>query len=52
MVNQVQPPQISDSTMKEMAKFFMKTSVPRILEEKQNSKVERKHFDQRGATPQ
>lgn len=26
-------PRISDETMKEIAKFFMKTSVPRILEQ-------------------
>jgi hypothetical protein len=28
---QVKPPQISEETMKEMARFFMKTSIPRIL---------------------
>lgn len=28
----IKPPQISDETMKEMADFFMKTSVPRIAE--------------------
>lgn len=27
----VKPPQISDETMKEMAAFFMKTSIPRIV---------------------
>ena len=31
---QVTQPQISDETMKEMVKFFMKTSIPRILAEK------------------
>jgi hypothetical protein len=30
----VQQPKISEDTLKEMAKFFMKTSIPRILAEK------------------
>jgi hypothetical protein len=30
---QINPPQISEETMKEMAIFFMKTSIPRILEQ-------------------
>ncbi|GKU81242.1 hypothetical protein [Niallia sp. NCCP-28] len=29
----VTPPSISDETMKEMKKFFMKTSIPRIIAE-------------------
>lgn len=29
------PPKISDETMREIAKFFMKTSVPRILAKRQ-----------------
>ncbi|WP_187445332.1 hypothetical protein [Bacillus infantis] len=28
---EIQPPNISASTMKEMAQFFMKTSIPRII---------------------
>lgn len=31
--NSEKNPQISDETMKEIAKFFMKTSIPRILEQ-------------------
>jgi hypothetical protein len=31
---EVKHPKISDATMKEMAKFFLKTSIPRILAEK------------------
>lgn len=27
----INPPNISDETMKEMVKFFMKTSIPRII---------------------
>lgn len=27
----VKPPKISEQTLKEMAEFFMKTSIPRIL---------------------
>lgn len=34
----IKPPNISDETMKEMAKFFMKTSIPRIVKEKQISR--------------
>lgn len=33
-------PQVSEQTMKEMAEFFMKTSVPRILE-KQKQKLQK-----------
>jgi hypothetical protein len=29
----VNQPKISDETLKEMAKFFMKTSIPRIIAE-------------------
>ena len=29
---EIKPPNISDETMKEMVKFFMKTSIPRIIE--------------------
>lgn len=32
--DEVNLPQISEQTKREMAKFFMKTSIPRILEEK------------------
>lgn len=28
---EIKPPNISEETLKEMAKFFMKTSIPRIL---------------------
>lgn len=31
-------PKISDETLKEMAKFFMKTSIPRIIAEKKKEK--------------
>ncbi|MFB7301708.1 hypothetical protein [Heyndrickxia sporothermodurans] len=31
---EVKPPMISDETMKEMAKFFMKTSIPRLIAKK------------------
>jgi hypothetical protein len=31
-------PEISEDTKKEMAKFFMKTSIPRILAEKRLAK--------------
>lgn len=31
---EVKAPVISDETMKEMAKFFMRTSIPRILAER------------------
>ncbi|SDM18254.1 hypothetical protein [Bacillus sp. OK048] len=31
-------PKISEETLKEMAKFFMKTSIPRILAEKKKEK--------------
>jgi hypothetical protein len=30
-------PQISEKTLEEMAKFFMKTSIPRILEERRKA---------------
>ena len=30
---------ISEETMKEMAKFFMKTSIPRLLKEHQRKEV-------------
>ncbi|MEH7093977.1 hypothetical protein [Neobacillus vireti] len=30
-------PKISEETLKEMAKFFMKTSIPRILAEKKKA---------------
>ncbi|MGG0284098.1 hypothetical protein ABEY41_03005 [Peribacillus butanolivorans] len=31
----VKPPNISEETMREIAKFFMKTSIPRILAARQ-----------------
>jgi hypothetical protein len=31
---EITQPKISEETMKEMAKFFMKTSIPRILAER------------------
>lgn len=34
----VTKPQISEETKREMAAFFMKTSVPRILEERKKQK--------------
>lgn len=34
----ITPPNISDSTMKSMWRFFLKTSVPRILEEERKKK--------------
>jgi hypothetical protein len=34
----VNPPQISDETKKEMAKFFSRTSIPRILADKEARK--------------
>ncbi|MFP7444319.1 hypothetical protein SFC50_11525 [Bacillus infantis] len=33
---EIKPPDISESTMKEMAQFFMKTSIPRILAKQKN----------------
>jgi hypothetical protein len=33
-----EPIKLSDETLKEMAKFFMRTSIPRILAEKKNVK--------------
>lgn len=35
---EIKAPQISEETMKEMAKFFMKTSIPRILAERKKEK--------------
>jgi hypothetical protein len=32
------PPVISEETLKEMANFFMKTSIPRILAERKKEK--------------
>lgn len=29
---EVKPPQISEETMKEMAQFFLETSIPRLIE--------------------
>ncbi|MFD9627881.1 hypothetical protein [Peribacillus muralis] len=44
---EVKPPNISDSTMKEMKEFFMKTSIPRIiLAEKQKTKEVRESENQ------
>jgi hypothetical protein len=34
----VKPPNISEETLKEMSIFFMKTSIPRIIAEKQAKK--------------
>ncbi|MEK4269919.1 MULTISPECIES: hypothetical protein [Bacillus] len=39
MIN-ITPPQISEETMKEMAKFFMKTSIPRILEAERKGELD------------
>lgn len=39
----VRPPQISDETMKEMAKFFLKHSVPRMLEAERKKKEEQEN---------
>ncbi|MFJ5716589.1 hypothetical protein [Neobacillus sp. NPDC093127] len=36
---EVEPPQISEETMKEMAKFFMRTSIPRIIAERRKAKA-------------
>jgi hypothetical protein len=35
MQTNVNQPKISEETLKEMAKFFMQTSIPRILAEKE-----------------
>jgi len=38
----INPPNISDETMKEMVKFFMKTSIPRIIAyEKEQKKTQK-----------
>ncbi|RBP89359.1 hypothetical protein DFO70_1116 [Cytobacillus firmus] len=37
---EIKPPQISENTMKEMAKFFMRTSIPRIIEAERKKKLE------------
>lgn len=34
-INLSNKPQISEQTMKEMAEFFLKTSIPRIIESEQ-----------------
>jgi hypothetical protein len=34
----ITPPEISKETLNEMKKFFMKTSIPRIMKEKQAEK--------------
>lgn len=34
----VTPPEISEKTMNEMKEFFMKHSIPKILEEMQNER--------------
>lgn len=36
----VNAPEISEETMKEMAKFFMRTSIPRILAERRTANEE------------
>jgi hypothetical protein len=36
---EIKPPNISDETMKEMVKFFMKTSIPRIIEHERLKEV-------------
>jgi hypothetical protein len=38
---EVKPPQISEETMKEMAKFFMRTSIPRIIAERRKQAAEK-----------
>jgi len=35
---EVKPPQISEETMKEMAQFFLKTSIPRLIEARRKDK--------------
>ncbi|CDQ17977.1 hypothetical protein [Halobacillus karajensis] len=43
METHIKPPKISEDTMKEMAKFFMKTSVPRVIaKRKQEQQKEEK----------
>ncbi len=39
---EIKQPNISESTMKEMAKFFMKTSIPRIIESEKKKLEEMK----------
>lgn len=34
----ITPPNINEETLNEMKKFFMQTSIPRILEAKQNER--------------
>ena len=36
---EIKPPQISEETEKEMKAFFMRTSIPRLLEEKKKQKT-------------
>lgn len=38
----INPPNISDETMKEMVKFFMKTSIPRIIAYEKEQKKKQK----------
>jgi len=40
-----QRPSISDQTQKEMAAFFLKTSVPRIIEKRKKAESERRCND-------
>lgn len=39
---EVKPPQISEETKKEMAKFFMRTSIPRIIAERRKAAQQQK----------
>ncbi|WP_275068602.1 hypothetical protein [Niallia circulans] len=38
----INPPNISDETMKEMVKFFMETSIPRIIAYEKEQKQKQK----------
>ncbi|MFE4523457.1 hypothetical protein ACFRCQ_15310 [Cytobacillus firmus] len=46
---EVKQPNISESTMREMAKFFMKTSIPRIIEAKKKEAEQNEQHS--GTTP-
>lgn len=37
---EIKPPLISESTQKEMAKFFMRTSIPRIIAAQKEKEAE------------
>ncbi|MED1906152.1 hypothetical protein [Cytobacillus firmus] len=44
---EIKPPQISKNTMKEMTNFFMKTSIPRIIEARKKEMENKQHEDNR-----